>query len=100
MLVTVTQPDSLIIVCGYSVKDALKHTLFYLDFNITSNYLLNRRSYVPPIDSQLFHVTDVAARGDECYGLSHISNGKHVLVIKTDPLFPEHMNSFSHVITY
>ncbi len=80
-------------VCG-SERDCLKYCQFYLDINATNigpNYNLEP-------EKNLTLWTDLKYRGDECFNLWNVPEGKHVLSIITGP--EHHRSAISHIITF
>jgi hypothetical protein len=95
--VSVPRDNSFVRVCGYNAKESLKHALFYLDVNATNI----SPTYEPPVDeAKRLLLTSRKYHGDECTQLSGVPRGTHVLTVSTDPKHPDHVSSFTHVITF
>lgn len=86
--VEVRHDRGVIMICGYFEENSLKHV----------KYFLTTDSDKPDAASRT-QITDIQYRGDECWNLKNIKKGKHILTVATDPLFPGHLASISHVIT-
>lgn len=103
--VSVPKNNGIIIVCGYSSKESLKHADFYLHVNST---ILDELERNPSLNISQIEIPQegrvmISARkyhGDECTRLKNIPKGRHLLTVSTDPKHPDHLSSVSHVITF
>ena len=93
--VSIPRDDSLVIVCGYSHKESLKHAIFYLDVNATNI----GPNYISP-NSTRTKVTSRKYHSSECTFIKSVPAGNHVLTVSTDPAHPQHRSSLSHIITF
>jgi hypothetical protein len=85
---------SLVMVCG-TERDCLKHVKFYIETNIASigsDYFLGEDKW-----NQTIH-TNAKYRGDECFNLWEVSEGKHVLTVINDA--EGHTSAITHVVTF
>jgi len=54
--------------------------------------------YVPT--DKKYVLTDHGGAGDDCVKITNVPLGTHVLSIKTDPAYPAHVTTLSHVIVF
>lgn len=93
--VSIPRDSSLVILCGYSHKESLKHAIFFLDINATNI----GPNYSSPINTRQ-QISTRKYHSSECTFLKNIPGGNHVVTVSTDPAHPNHKSSLSHLITF
>lgn len=92
--IDIPRNSSLVMVCG-SERDSLKHVKFYIEMNVASagsDYYLHTNKW-----NQTIH-ENAKYRGDECFNLWEVSEGKHVLTVINNE--QGRRSTVTHVITF
>ena len=99
--------------CGGTHKDALLHSLIYLDKDVditkykddkekidqdNVNRGVSTYEYVPSTDRVLW--TNKYNKGNECFAVLELPKGNHILSIATDPAHDTHLTKISHIIMW
>ncbi len=88
--------DKLVYVCGFPVKESLKHALFYIKYN--ASFVSDA---TPTFDDSFKLVGFRKYFTSECTRLLlDYSSGSHILAIRHNPDHPTRASSLTHIVTF